>query len=117
VAIEKLISAELYSVTFVRDYIQFSFHCDKNDACLTAHSLPSVTLNDVDYSFETNGYRDALCSLINQIVKDIKMQDNDSINVIFEGDDVLSICPTQRERETLVEFAVFHYDDIWQVWN
>lgn len=79
--------------------------------------MPSVTLNDVDYSFETDGYRDAVCSLINQIVKEVKMQDNVSIKIIFESDDILSIFPTQSDRETIVEFALYHCgNDIW-VWN
>ncbi|QYR23196.1 hypothetical protein KZ483_09890 [Paenibacillus sp. sptzw28] len=61
-AIEDIfIGAEMHSVTFVRDYVQFGFHCDKNDACLTAYALASVTLNGVEYSKENVDYRDALC--------------------------------------------------------
>ena len=116
-AIEKVIGAVLYSVTFIRDYIQFGFHCESNDACLTAYASPSVTLNCVEYSYENNGYRDALCGLINQIVKDVHTGDDDSIKVIFEGNDKLSISPTDKEREILIEYAVFYYGDIYIVWN
>lgn len=116
-ALDKVIGAVLYSVTFVRDYIQFGFHCETVDACLTAYALPSVTLNGVEYSYEAIGYRDALCGLIDQNVQEVHTGNDDSIKIMFEGNDELFIRPNDKEREILVEYAVFLCGDVFQVWN
>jgi len=112
-----IIRAELYSVAFVRDYVQFGFHCETNDAGLTAYSKPLVTLNGIQYSQEDTGYRDALCGLIDQVVEDVQTENDDSIKIMFIGNDELFIRPNDIEREILVEYAVFKCGNTFQVWN
>ncbi|SDW08597.1 hypothetical protein [Paenibacillus sp. CF384] len=117
-AIDKIITAEMYSVTFVRDYVQFGFHCETDDACLTAWALPTVTMKGMKYRYGNIGYRDALCGLINQLVEVVLTGDEDLIKIIFEGKDELSIRPTDEEREILVEYAMFFYGNLLiEVWN
>jgi hypothetical protein len=114
---ELLIGAELYCVTFVRDYVQFGFHCESKDAGLSAYALPTVTVNGIEITYEDIGYRDALCGLIDQIVEDVLTEVHESIKILFKSSDELLIKPNDKERETLVEYAHFHCGDIIQVWN
>jgi hypothetical protein len=71
----------------------------------------------MEYNNENMGYRDAICGLINSIVKDVHTGDDNSITVMFEGNDELSIRPTSKERELLVEYAMFNCGDVCVVWN
>ncbi|MFC3800935.1 hypothetical protein [Cohnella sp. GCM10012308] len=112
-----LIGAELFCVTFVRDYVQFGFHCKSEDASLSAYTLPKVTVKGKQYAFADIGYRDALCGLINQTVEAVSIMAGISIKIKFKNSDELLIKLTDTEHKTLVEFAQFQCGDIVQVWN
>ncbi|SFS76685.1 hypothetical protein [Paenibacillus sp. BC26] len=113
---DKMIGAELYFVTFISDYVQFGLVCGNDDAVLTAWALPTVTVKDVEYHFESIGFRDALCELINLTVEDVHTFD-DGFKIIFQGNDELLIRPSNEERELLAEYAMFVCGDWWEVWN
>ncbi|NQX57953.1 hypothetical protein [Paenibacillus qinlingensis] len=114
---DKVIGAELYSVTFVRDYVQFGFHCETDDACLTAYVLPKVTLRGMEYQYDNIGYRDALCGLINQVVENVLTEGEMSLKVVFLGKDELLVRPSDEERNLHAEYATFKCGNWIEVWN
>ncbi|WP_144855318.1 hypothetical protein [Paenibacillus cremeus] len=88
--IETLKNSELSSVIFIRDYLQFVFEGEQT-ATLTAYTLPLTFVGGRKYNSHTVGYRDALVSLINQVVKESVVQDGHAISIIFDNGDGVEI--------------------------
>ncbi|WP_271755151.1 hypothetical protein [Cohnella sp. JJ-181] len=114
---EILVGAELYCVAFVRDYVQFRFHCESEDAQLNAYALPTVMVNGTKYRFGDIGYRDALCGLIDQIVEAVFTREGKSISIMFKSSNELRIKLNNVASKPLVEYAQFNCGDVVQVWN
>jgi hypothetical protein len=83
--LSSLVSFELSSVIFVRDYVQLVFESDTN-SILTLYSLPDVCLKGQCYRLSTAGYRDALCSFIGSQVVDAEIEKGVELLLSFEGD-------------------------------
>jgi hypothetical protein len=90
--------SELSSVIFIRDYIQFVFEGEKENVILSAFTLPSTVVNNHKYTLHTVGYRDALCSLINKVVKTASDEGN-SIKITFVSGDILEISLKEEDYE------------------
>jgi len=82
-----LVGEELSSIIFVADYVQFDF----NGPRLTAFSPPVVRLRGGESRFPGPGSRDALCSLIQQVVASAIARQDDRIDVTFASGARLSI--------------------------
>jgi hypothetical protein len=81
--LQQLIGQELASVIFVRDYVCLTFDPDQFN--ITAVSVPLVKLSDKTLGWNQVGYRDALCGLINQIVRETDIVPNDSVRIVFSS--------------------------------
>jgi hypothetical protein len=97
VTIKILEKSELSSVVFVRDYLQFVFEGEHNNVILSAFTLPIAIINAVEYKGYSDGYRDALCSLINKVVKETFAKEGELIKITFEDGDRLEISLRQED--------------------
>jgi hypothetical protein len=91
--------SELSSVIFVRDYIQFVFEGEKENIILSAFTLPSTVVGNQKYYYQTSGWRDALCTLINKIVKAAFAEEGYTIKITFEDGDSLEISLKEEDYE------------------
>ena len=116
--IEVLEGSELSSVIFNRDYLQLVFEDDKYSYILT--SLLNETLSNENNIFikQTEGWRDALCSLINKVVK-IAFEDKGvSLNVLFEDGEKLLIALNEKDFSLKgKEAAILSYGEELVVWH
>ncbi|MFJ5713673.1 hypothetical protein [Neobacillus sp. NPDC093127] len=106
---------EMTSVIFIRDYIQLIFEGINDTAILTAYKLPTVYKNNVSYSIVTKGYRDELCSLINQKVEKVILLEKEAIKLIFEKNTTMEISLLEQDYEG-PEAAMFMRGDDIVVW-
>ena len=111
-ALEKIVGSTVSSVTFVADYVQFSF----NGPGLTAYTHPTVCLSAHTYSWGQVGYRDALCDLIGSRI-DRTTVGKQAVSVTFENGATVSISLRDEDYcgpEALL-FALDTKDRIWVV--
>jgi hypothetical protein len=106
-----LIGEQLSSITFVHDYLQVSF----DGRVLTAYVFPEVIFNNVHFSYKKGGYRDALCSLIAEIVSDILLVEDASLTIVFSSGNklVFIIAPNSIQYEKLILTKENEIDYIW----
>ncbi len=102
--------SELSSVIFIRDYIQFVFEGKKENFILSAFTMPSTVVKYHKYNLHTSGWRDALCTLINKIVKTSIVDEGISIKIIFENGDLIEISLKDEDYEG-PEAAMLYEDD------
>lgn len=110
-----LVGEKLSSVTFVMDYLQLDF--DGNSFNL--HVWPSVTVGNMVYKFGEPSYRDQLCSLITQVVKEARGQESQNLTIMFNTGDSFSVSLDPNNPELASpEIAIFTYrDNNWYVFN
>jgi hypothetical protein len=89
--IKSLEGTELSSVIFIRDYIQFVFEGEKENVILSSFILPSSVISNHTYTFQTPGWRDALCSFINKIVRSAFVAEENSIKLTFKDGSMLRV--------------------------
>lgn len=94
-SLDSIVGSEMSSVIFIRDYIQLVFEGMDRTQTLTAFSIPSVSIMGIDYQNYEQGYRDALCSLINSKVIAVETSQHIALIVHF-GD-------TQKVKVSLKE--------------
>ncbi|MEV7012197.1 hypothetical protein [Streptosporangium sp. NPDC051022] len=82
----ELVGKELYTVAFVRDYVEFHF----NEAKLTALTDPRIQKDSQAWVFPQSGSRDALCALIDKTVQAVSLRGDEHILLDF-GDATLTI--------------------------
>jgi hypothetical protein len=78
----RLVGARLTSVQFVMNYLILGF--DERGA-LTTLVWPEIFNENRKITFETPGYRDALCSLIQMTLQSAAMESDESISLGFEN--------------------------------
>jgi hypothetical protein len=109
---------ELSSVIFIRDYLQFKFEGDTDDAILTTFTLPTLLLNGTIYNHHSIGWRDALCSLINNVVKEAMEEDEHSIKITFEDNSILEISLREEDNDgPEAAMLSFENSEEWEVWQ
>lgn len=106
---ESLIGEELSEVAFVRDYVEFHF----DGPVLRALSDPLVRTQGRQYAFPDPGSRDALCSLISQVVESVQVvwdehrpDDQERIEITMTTGSTV-IVPLYSEDRDGPEFAHF----------
>ncbi|MEI5908941.1 hypothetical protein WAK64_17985 [Bacillus spongiae] len=105
---------EMTSVIFIRDYIQLVFEGINDTAILSTFTLPTVYNNDNAYNIDTKGYRDELCSLINQNVEKVLLLE-EAIQLIFELGRTIEISLREQDYDS-PEAAMFRRGDERVVW-
>jgi hypothetical protein len=81
-AISRLVGARLTSVQFILDYLILGF--DEKGA-LTTLVWPEISVENKTMNFGTEGYRDELCSLIEKVAKNVTMESDDTVSIVFEN--------------------------------
>jgi hypothetical protein len=81
-AISRLVGARLTSVQFILDYLILGF--DEKGA-LTTLVWPEISVENKTMTFGTEGYRDELCSLIEKVAKNVTMESDDTVSIVFEN--------------------------------
>ena len=74
-------------MSFVRDYVEFHF----DGPVLRVFAGPILATEAGRWHFPGPGSRDALCSLIGRVVREVVVQDAVSIELRFQGGERLSI--------------------------
>ena len=78
-----LVGADLSTVAFVRDYVEFHF----DGPVLRSLTDPVVQAGGRTVVRADEGWRDALCDLINATVLGVRIVDDVSIELDFSGED------------------------------
>jgi hypothetical protein len=73
--------ARLTSVQFVLDYLILGFDAK---GALTTLVWPEITSRGETLSFGMQGYRDRLCDLIAKVVENVKVSDDEIIEIALE---------------------------------
>lgn len=79
--LDQLKSQRLSSVEFVQDYIQLHF----DDYTLTVYNPVKITQGASSLPEKQIGFKDALCNLINRIVRDVSYTESDRVEVAFDS--------------------------------
>jgi len=79
IGVEYLEGRRLNSITFVEDYVQFTF----DGPWLTLYHWPKVSSDTDSYKLGVPGYRDALCEQIGKIVKATSVVTNEALKLEF----------------------------------
>jgi hypothetical protein len=110
--------SELSSVVFVRDYLQFVFEGEHKNVRLSSFTLPNAVVNGVEHKENSDGWRDALCSLINKVVKEATAVDGELIKIIFEDGDGLEISLQEDDYEGPEAAMLYEENENgqWMVW-
>jgi hypothetical protein len=87
-ALARLIGARLTSVQFILNYLILGF--DERGA-LTTLVWPEISNGDRRMTFGAQGYRDELCSLIEEVVKSVTVEPDETISIDFENGTALRI--------------------------
>lgn len=111
--LKKIIGARLTSVCFVLDYLTIGF--DERGA-LTSLVWPDIgdSLGGVT-NFGNESYRNRICDLITQVVKDVQMSEDETITISFENG--VKLVVRLRDRKDPGERAIFtapkHHLQVW----
>ncbi|NOU82662.1 hypothetical protein GC101_27755 [Paenibacillus sp. LMG 31459] len=107
---------EMSSVVFIRDYIQLIFEEDyKETMIFTAFTLPIIKTEVSSYIRTDITYCNILCSLINQTVTKVDIEENVVISLLFENNMVLEISLRGEDNEG-PEAAMFSSGNGLTVW-
>lgn len=85
-SVTELLSREMSSVEFVRDYVQLRF----DGPCVTALTLPAVSHSDYTVTAHDAGWRDALCAQIGQAVEGVSAT-RERLKISFSDGSALAI--------------------------
>jgi hypothetical protein len=116
VTIKSIENSDLSAVIFIRDYIQFVFEGEKENVRLSAFTLPSVIASNQEYNFLSPGWRDALCILINKIVKSAIAEEGNGMKITFEDGDILGISLKEEDCEGLESAMLVADNGQMEVW-
>jgi hypothetical protein len=81
-ALSRLVGARLTSVQFILDYLILGF--DEKGA-LTTLVWPEIFDENKKIVFGERGYRDELCSLIEEVVTTVTMEPDETISIDFRN--------------------------------
>jgi hypothetical protein len=105
---------KLSSVTFVMDYLQLDF--DGNQ--FTLYIWPVVNFGGKEYLFGEPSYRDNLCFLITQVVKQTYGEEQNYFTLEFEQGARLTVSLDQNNPELFGEIGHFtDTDGKWYVFD
>lgn len=110
-SLQALVDRQLSAVVFVMDYVQLQF----DELIITAYTMPEVTADGRTFHQDDDGYRDALCARIMQLLKSVDLT-ADQITMTFMDTSVISI--SLREADYVCPEAAewsFEKGRIWVV--
>jgi len=108
--IEDRVGDYVNKITFVEDYVQIGF----NNIILTAIANPIVEYEGSQWRFPQPGSRDALCSLIRQVVSKIDIDTNRYVRLMFDKGYILTIPLDEMNRGS--EALLYDAGPDWNVW-
>jgi hypothetical protein len=109
-----LISHEMSSVIFVRDYLQLEFDGPR----LSLFVWPQVTIDAQVRQAGDPNYRDSLCSLIGLPVQAVEEDPDTGVAVYFEsGSIVTKPVPSELEGPEIAMLNGFADNTGWMVWR
>ena len=79
--LDELKAQRLSSVEFVQGYVQLHF----DDYSISLYNPVKIIQGSGSLLQEQTGFKDALCSLINGIVRDVSHTKGDKVEVAFDG--------------------------------
>lgn len=85
--LQDVIGQPVSSVCFVQDYVELSF----DGPILRCLVGPTLKGNKLDMTFPENGSRDAICSLIGQVVQRLTLDDGVKLEVEFSSGLILTV--------------------------
>ena len=91
--LDELKSQRLSSVEFVQDYIQLHF----DDYSMSLYNPVKIIQGSGSLQQEQTGFKDALCSLINCIVRDVSYTKSDKVEVAFGGGSSVVVCIADKD--------------------
>jgi hypothetical protein len=100
--LDSLAGEQLSGVAFVQDYVEFHY----DGKILRSLTPPCVTLAGSKVTFPQRGSRDAFCSLIGRAVQEVRLKENDSIEIVF-GESAAITIPLNPGARTGPEAAHF----------
>jgi hypothetical protein len=86
-ALQELKGVRLYSVEFVMDYVQLHF----GGPILTAYTHPSLNVRGRSITWETDGFRDLLCELIEVPVVEAHVVAGEELRLHFENGAIFAV--------------------------
>ncbi|QUL56754.1 hypothetical protein KDC22_09865 [Paenibacillus tritici] len=108
---------EMSSVVFISDYIQLIFEEDyKETMIFTAFTLPTIRAGSSFYIRSDISYCNILCSLINQTVTEIDIEEGIAITLLFQSNIALEIS-LKREANGGQEAAMFSSENGLTIWQ
>lgn len=112
-AIKCLVGAQLAAVTFVRDYLQFSF----DGPILNAYVWPTVCVDSSTYTIKSDGYRDELCKRINHDIVSAYVEQGKKLAMAFDDGSSIYISLLDDDRSG-PEAAMLQSngEGAWSVW-
>ncbi len=91
--LDELKSQRLCSVEFVQDYIQLHF----DDYSMSIYNPVKIIQASGSLRQEQFGFKDALCNLINCIVRDVSYTKGDKVEVDFESGLSVVVCIADKD--------------------
>jgi hypothetical protein len=86
-ALQELIGLPLCSIEFVMDYVQLHF----GGPTLTAFTRPSLHVGSTTLRWDTAGFRDSLCALIQIKVAEARVLKGEEVDLRFENGTTFSV--------------------------
>lgn len=96
--LRELRDAEVESVVFVRDYVQFTFWLPDCSPRLTLYAWPTIrSVDGLRRSFGDAGYRDELCRLLYRVVAGTDEQPESGLVLAFDSGQALMVRPARSD--------------------
>lgn len=111
--LSRLVGRNLATVVFLRWYLQLTF----DGPCLTCETWPTVSVGNGDVCYGDVGYRDALCSLLSEVV--VSTQERTGLGLLIEMESgEIRIHPSADDLEgpEIARLSGFE-DGRWMVWR
>jgi hypothetical protein len=107
-------ATRLSSVVFVEDYLQLVF----DDYVLTMFVWPEISRSSKMFKYESEGYRDALSSLVNRRIVEAREYPGEKLSLLFSSGDIVSMSLREDDRNE-VEAGSFcgTKNGLYIVWN
>lgn len=110
---EYLVDQQLSAVCFVMDYVEFCF----DGPILRALTGPVISDGGQHATFPDPGSRDALCSIIGDVVEDVQVNEERDLRVLFRSGRTV-VVPVDLDSRSGPEAAHFVVpkDNVMEVW-
>lgn len=92
--IKSIVGEPVSAVSFVQDYVEFHF----DGRVIRSLTNPILTVDDNNYCFPKAGSRDELCKLIGKELKDVIVEDDVRIDLVFFGGSKVTISLANSDR-------------------